>query len=130
MVIQELRIIQINILLHSRLISSNLTKQMLQYGLEYIKNHVYKGINSYLGDQEVISISLKKFNKISRGLYTLPLYTVGIPSEQEIKSLCLVHPIHCNKEFSLKERLLCYVDENKYYTSLQNRYIFSKDQKV
>lgn len=96
---------------------------MLKYGLEYIKDHIKKRIKGYLGDQEVISIALRKFKNISKGLYTLPLFTVGIPSEKKVKNLCIVHPIHCDKEFSLKERLLYYNDENSYYTSLLNRYV-------
>lgn len=101
---------------------------MLKYGLNYIKEHISKGIKSYLGDQEVISISLRIFKNISKGIYSLPLYTVGIPPENIVKTLCMVHPIHCNKEYSLKERLLYYIDENRYYTSSKNRYIlFSRN---
>lgn len=101
---------------------------MLKYGLNYIKEHISKGIKSYLGDQEVISISLRIFKNISKGIYSLPLYTVGIPPENIVKTLCMVHPIHCNKEYSLKERLLYYIDEKRYYTSSKNRYIlFSRN---
>lgn len=57
------------------------------------------------------------------GLYTLPHFTVGIPFENSIKELCIVHPIHCDKEYSLKERLLYYINDNDYYTSQSKHYI-------
>lgn len=102
--------------------------KLFEYGLLIVKEHINKGIDSYLGDQEVISLELKKYNNISKGLYNLPYYTVGIPPERNIKKLCIVHPIHCDKIFSLKERLLYYIDENHYYSSPNNKYIiFARD---
>lgn len=74
-------------------------------------------------DQTLITIIIKKYKNLSTGLFNLPLFTVGIPSEKVVRKLCLVHPIHCDKEYSLKERLLYYLDDNKYYTSLENHYI-------
>lgn len=94
--------------------SSKDINKLLKYGLSIVKRHCDKGITSYLGDQEIISLALKKYSNISKGLYSLPLFTVGVPNENMIRKLCIVHPIHCDKIFSLKERLLYYIEEDVY----------------
>lgn len=84
-----------------------------------------ENINQYFpsADQSIITLIIKKFTKLKSGLYTLPLFTVGIPSENKVKDLCIVHPIHCDKEYSLKERLLYYNNNKEYYTSTSRHYI-------
>lgn len=96
----------------------------MDYGYKFLINNT-NNINRYFpsADQSIFTIIVKKFHKLKYGLYTLPFFTVGLPSENIIKRLCIVHPIHCNKELSLKERMLYYLNENRYYTSTNSKYI-------
>lgn len=101
-----------------------MTYEALTFGYDLLIKH-QKDINKYFpsADQSIITIIIQKFTKIKSGLYGLPLFTVGIPSENRIKYLCIVHPIHCDKEYSIKERLLYYNNDNEYYTSKLRHYI-------
>lgn len=87
-----------------------------------------KRINKFFPsvEQSIFTIIIDKFKELKTDLYSLPLFTVGLPYENQIKSVCVVHPIHCNKELSMKERLLYYNNEDYYYTSTKNHYIIAK----
>lgn len=110
--------------IYRKIKSNNVTIIALAYGYKYLlkyRNNINKFFPSV--EQTIFTIIIKKYKELKADLYSLPLFTVGLPSEENIKSLCVVHPIHCNKELSLKERILYYNDDNFYYTSNTNRYV-------
>lgn len=113
--------------IYRKIVSNRKTIIALEYGYNFlIKNN--NNINKYFqsADQSIFTIIINKFKELTLCFYDLPYYTVGLPPENSIKYLYIVHPIHCNKELSLKERLLYYNDENNYYTSNTNKYIIIK----